>query len=44
MAASLQGREHLEQMNLQCWEMLPRSYVKTVTENTSLRVIVICKV
>jgi hypothetical protein len=33
-----------EQRIVHCWKTLPSSAVKTVTENTSLCVIVICKV
>jgi hypothetical protein len=33
-----------ERRNIHCWKMLPRSAVKTVTENISLCVTVICKV
>jgi hypothetical protein len=29
--------------NVHCWKTLPSNAVKTVTENTSLCVIVICK-
>jgi hypothetical protein len=43
MVARLRGCEP-EQRNVQCWEPLPNSAVKTVTENTSLGVTVICKV
>jgi hypothetical protein len=33
-----------KQRNIHCWKTLPSSAVKTVTENTSLCVIVICQV
>jgi hypothetical protein len=33
-----------ENRNVHCWKPLPNSAVKTVTENTSLCVMVICKV
>jgi hypothetical protein len=42
MVASLRGREPREQRNIHCWKLLPRRAVQTVTENTSLCVIVIC--
>jgi hypothetical protein len=33
-----------KERNVHCWKTLTNSAVKTVTENTSLCVIVICKV